>query len=210
MYMQHLRLLERLWPGARFVHLIRDGRDAATSFLAMPEGIVTKTWAHPRGAAGFACQWRTEVTAARALGGRVGPRYHELRYEELVREPERELRAICAFADLEYEPGMLGYVGEVDLDAKPHQQRLAQAPTPGVRNWRSEMSPEDARAFDEIAGDVLRELGYELAGGATGPRPSPGARLRLARYRALVAAYGVAGRLTQRSPLWRRRHPTLT
>ena len=41
LYMQHLPLLERLFPSARFVHLIRDGRDAALSYLAVPEGIMT-------------------------------------------------------------------------------------------------------------------------------------------------------------------------
>src|SRR4051794_38201166 len=71
MYMQNLRLLDHLFPDARFVHLIRDGRDAALSFLAMPRGIVTETWMHPRTAADFACQWATEVAAARRLGRRA-------------------------------------------------------------------------------------------------------------------------------------------
>ena len=47
MYMRHLSLLERLFPDAQYVHLIRDGRDAALSFLRMPEGTFTRTWAHP-------------------------------------------------------------------------------------------------------------------------------------------------------------------
>ena len=74
LYMQYLPLLERLFPDARFVHLIRDGRDAALSFLSVPAGIMTEGWGHPRDAAGFACQWATEVRAARELGRRVGRR----------------------------------------------------------------------------------------------------------------------------------------
>jgi Sulfotransferase family len=210
MYMRHLPLLERLWPDARYVHLVRDGRDAAVSFLAMPEGVVTRTWAHPQSAADFACQWRSEVRAARALGGRVGgSRYHELRYEELVQEPERELRAICAFAHLEYEPAMLGYVGEVDLSAKPHQQRLAQPPTPGVRDWRDDMGRDDARAFEDVAGDLLAELDYELLDPRRARGPAPAGRARLARYRVRAGAYDAAGHAYQRSPLWRRSHPPL-
>ena len=101
MYMRHLTLLERLFPEARYVHLIRDGRDAALSFLQMPEGVVTKTWAHPTTVADFACQWRTEVEAAQALGGRVGTsRYLEVRYEDLVESPERHLEGIAEFAGL--------------------------------------------------------------------------------------------------------------
>src|SRR5215211_5957944 len=64
MYMEYLPLLRRLFPEAWFVHLIRDGRDAALSFLELPEGVVTRTWAHPASAADFACQWRAEVLAA--------------------------------------------------------------------------------------------------------------------------------------------------
>jgi hypothetical protein len=88
MYMQHLGVLERLFPRGFYVHLIRDGRDAAQSFLDMPAGVVTRTWAYPRSHADFACQWRTEVAAARRLGARLGDeRYVELRYERLVDDP---------------------------------------------------------------------------------------------------------------------------
>ena len=70
MYMRHLPLLEELFPDAQYVHLIRDGRDAALSFLQMPEGTFTRTWAHPTTPAQFACLWRKEVEDARALGRR--------------------------------------------------------------------------------------------------------------------------------------------
>ena len=97
MYMQQLPLLERLFPDARYVHLIRDGRDTAVSFLSMPAGIVTRTWAHPETAGEFACQWRAEVEAARALGEpRRARRYLEVRYEALVADPERSCAASAA------------------------------------------------------------------------------------------------------------------
>ena len=70
LYMQHLDVLERLFPDARYIHLIRDGRDAALSFLSVPDGLMTEGWGHPRDAAGFACQWGTEVVAARELSAR--------------------------------------------------------------------------------------------------------------------------------------------
>ncbi|MDH4345942.1 MAG: sulfotransferase [Thermoleophilia bacterium] len=207
LYMQHLRLLERLFPDALYVHLVRDGRDAALSYLSVPPGIMTEGWGHPRDAAGFACQWRTEVEAARRLGRRVGSaRYLETSYEDLVADPEAALRRICAFAGLPWEEQLLGYVGEVDLSDKPHQQRLAQPPTPGVRNWRSEMRAQDVEAFEAVAGDLLRELGYEVRSHRAG---GLGARVRLARYRAVSAAWRATGVAVQRSPLWRRRHPPL-
>jgi sulfotransferase family protein len=211
MYMQHLGLLERLFPHALYLHLIRDGRDAAVSFLAMPPGIVTETWAHPRGAAGFAAQWRTEVRAARRLGRRLeADRYLEVRYEDLVRDPESELRRIGDFAGIPFENAMLEYQGSVDLSAKPHQQSLAKAPTPGLRDWRTELSREDLAAFEGIAGDLLTELGYEVATPHGRAAPGIGARARLASYAARVNAWRTAGLLVRKSPLWRRRHPALS
>jgi hypothetical protein len=209
MYMRHLRLLERLFPAAQYVHLVRDGRDAATSFLRMPEGTYTRTWAHPETAAAFACLWRIEVEAASALGRRVGAkRYHETRYEDLVADPERVVRAICDFAGLPFTQAMLEYPGAVDVSGKPHQQRLLSPPTVGVRDWREEMSADDARSFEAIAGDLLADLGYELL--EPGGAPARGrAALALLGYRARLGAWNLAAGAYQRSPLWRRSHPPL-
>ena len=112
MYMRHLTLLERLFPDAQYVHLVRDGRDAAVSFLKMPKGTYTRTWAHPDTVAEFARLWRTEVRAARALGSRVGAtRYLEVRYEALVADPGEVVASICAFAEVPFVPEMLEYAG---------------------------------------------------------------------------------------------------
>jgi hypothetical protein len=203
LYMQHLPLLERLFPDAVYVHLIRDGRDAALSFLSVPAGIMTEGWGHPRDAAAFACQWATEVRAARALGRRVGPsRYLEVRYETLVAEPAEELRRLCSFAGLDFDREMLGYVGNTESARKEHQQRLNEPPRVGVRDFRTEMRGADRTAFEAVAGDLLAELGY----GADAPGHG---RAKLAAFRAKSASWRVVGAVTQRSPLWRRRHPPL-
>ena len=203
LYMQYLPMLDRLFPTARYVHLVRDGRDAALSFLSVPAGIMTEGWGHPRDATGFACQWATEARAARALGMRVGPgRYHQVPYEALVADPEAELCRICSFAALDYDEAMLAYVGQTDSAHKEHQRRLDEPPRVGVRDWRTEMAPGEIAAFEAVAGDLLGELGYEVR------RRGHDAR-RLAAYRAKTAAWRSVGAVTQRSPLWRRRHALL-
>lgn len=207
LYMRYLPLLERLFPDARYVHLVRDGRDAALSFLSVPTGIMTESWGHPRDAAGFACQWRTEVLAARALGRRAGERYLEVSYESLVADPTQELERVCAHAGLVYDPGMLDYARAVDVSGKAHQQSLLRPPTPGLRDWRVAMGPTAVDAFEAVAGDALAMLGYELRSPGRAAGPGPGARLSLAAYAAQVGAWKATGAALQRSPHWCRRHP---
>ncbi|TML75188.1 MAG: sulfotransferase [Actinobacteria bacterium] len=208
LYMQQLPLLERLFPDARWVHLVRDGRDAALSFLELPAGFSGKTWAQPRTVAQFAARWRTEILAARRLGRHAGGRYLELRYEDLVADPEREVGRVCEHAALAWEPGMLDHTRVSDAANMPEHRNLAQPPTPGLRDWRSQMSHEDALAFEQVAGDILRNAGYELLE-PDGRYPTTRGRLELARFAALSRSWNATAAAYQRSPLWRRSHPPL-
>ena len=102
---------------------------------------------------------------------------------------------------------MLDYAGDVDVSAKPHQQRLLRPPTRGVRDWRTEMSPRTTPPSNGMAGDLLAELGYESRARRgrqlRGRPPRPWYRLR-------ITAWNAAAYATQRSPLWRRRHRRLS
>jgi Sulfotransferase family len=208
LYMQQLPLLERLFPDAFWIHLVRDGRDAGLSFLELPEGFSGKNWAQPHTAGQFAARWRTEILAARRLGRHAESRYLELRYEDLVAEPERELRRICEHVSLPWEPGMLDHTRVSDAANMPEHRNLAQPPTPGLRDWRTQMSREDALAFEHVAGDVLVSAGYELLEpGAS--YPTARGRLELTRFAGLSRSWNLTAAAYQRSPLWERSHPTL-
>jgi hypothetical protein len=204
-YMQRLDLLERVFPRAQYVHIVRDGRDAMLSFAAMRRR-PRFNWARPRGVGDFACHWHFEIRAARRLGETVGRgRYLELRYEDLVAEPERTLREVCAFAGLGYEPEMLEYHHGVDASTLEDHPRLAQPPTAGVRDWREQMGPRDVEHFEAIAGSTLEELGYPRAY----PAPSTAARARAvleaAAFRARSKSWHAALAFVRRSPAWRLR-----
>ena len=154
MYMQHLPLLERLLPDARLrpSDPRRPGRCGVVPRHARGDRHEDVGASHD--AAGFACQWRTEVTAAQGLGRRVGPgRYLEVRYEALVADPDAELERICDFAGpSRSSPGCSTTRAHVDVSreaapAEPHAAahagpaRLAQRDEP-PRTWpRSRRSP---------------------------------------------------------------------
>jgi hypothetical protein len=203
-YMQRLDVLERAFTGAQYVHLVRDGRDAGLSFIEMRRR-PRFNWSRPRGLAAFAAQWRREVEGARRFGReRAAGRYHELRYEDLLADPELTLRQVCGFLGLEFDPAMLGYHRSQGARALPDHARLMQPPTSG-RRWQEQMAPGDAEYFEAIAGELMAELGYERAH----PEPSTTVRARALLQRALlearIALWHIALALVRRSPIWRLR-----
>jgi Sulfotransferase family len=152
-----LTLLGDLFPEARFVHVVRDGRDVA---LAHTDGKKVEQ---------VAISWRRRVGEGRVAGASLGPqRYTESRYEELVEDPESSVRRLCDFLDLAYHPQMLEYHERADqivgTTASPKRHTdIYLPPTKGLRNWRSELTPEQVARFEALAGGVLSDLGYERA-----------------------------------------------
>jgi hypothetical protein len=155
----HIPLLARTFSEARFVHVIRDGRDVALSYLDADFGSGSIPEA--------ALYWRRFVRKGMRSGARLLPdRYLEVRYEHLVAEPETVLRSVCEFLDLGFHPVMLRYHERADdllrtTSHSEHHSRIALPPTQGLRNWRREMDPDALAMFEAIAGDLLDELGYE-------------------------------------------------
>jgi hypothetical protein len=176
LYCRHLPYLQELLPEARFVHIVRDGRDAAVS--------LRERWFSP----GFdietqANHWRDNVAAARA-GGAVCQHFLEVRFEDLVQQPESTVRRICGFIDLDYHPAMLEYPERAPSRLEEHrtryrtdgsvlvsqEERLRQSAhtrqppdAEKVGIWRRILSDEENRRFEEIAGDLLATYGYPLS-----------------------------------------------
>jgi hypothetical protein len=177
-YVEHMREIEAALPEAHFVHLVRDGRDVALSRIR-------RALDEPPPAGRIAKNWKRRIRAARKQA-RGLDHYMELRYEDLVGDTEPALRRVCDFVELDYDAAMLDYhrrAGERlreiagDLPAqggkmlRPGSERLAahalaaEPPRPErVGAWREEMRPDDVAAFEDAAGDLLAELGYDRAG----------------------------------------------
>jgi hypothetical protein len=154
-----IRLLGQLFPEARFIHMIRDGRDVAISHLNVETGI--------RNVGEVAMTWKEQIERAQRDGGMLGAdRYREVRYEELIDDPERILRSVCDFIELQFHPRMLRYyerAAEIAGSPKtaPLNRSIYLPPTRGLRDWRLQMSKRDLQIFESIAGELLERLGYE-------------------------------------------------
>lgn len=174
-YVKNMRPIATVLPEARFVHIIRDGRDVALSVIPMNWGPDTVERA--------AEVWSERVRGARAQQAEL-PSYMEVRFEDLLQDTEQELRRICEFVELEFDPVMLDYhhraeerLREKDRDlvrpsntvqpasARMASHALAKSPPQAdrVARWKRDMSPEEVATYERLAGDLLAECGYELA-----------------------------------------------
>lgn len=182
-YVRHIPLLAGLFPEARFVHIVRDGRDVATSLRQMEFG--------PDGVVECALRWQDWVAGGKTAGATLGAlRYREIGYEDLVADAPSVLRELCVFLDLPFNDQMLGYVNRADSLIGPllrpdAHQRLREPPTSGVRDWRQDMSPSEVATFELVAGPLLEACGYDLSGSKLGAveRARIRAALRLRRLR---------------------------
>lgn len=169
-YVRHLPLLHELFPSAKVLHIIRDGRDVALSAL---------DWARPDKGPGRFVLWENEplvvcalwwarfVIAGRLSGRVLGPAlYHEVRYEALVAQPEAVLRDIVAFLELPFDECMLRFnEGRQSDDPSLSAKAGWRPPTPGLRNWEEHFDSNDLDVFDALAGNLLDELGYPRRAG---------------------------------------------
>lgn len=150
------RLFE-LFPEARMIHILRDGRAVASSIMKLDWG--------PNEIYGAAHKWVEEVAyglAAEAFWG--GKRVTQVRYEDLVQEPEVILKRLCAFLTIDYQPQMTKasgfrvpkYTSEQHalVGRKPDSQRATA--------WEKELTSRQIEIFENTTGDLLYHLGYTL------------------------------------------------
>jgi hypothetical protein len=176
-YIECMPLILSLFPDARFLHLVRDGRNVALSYADVPFG--------PKTVAKAADLWARRVRIGMEQGRSMEPgHYLEMFYEDLVEDPEGEIKTLTDFIDLPFEPDMLNYTEKARSAMLPSAATLnphvSEKPH-AVRSWQTEMPDAHVEIFEAVAGDVLSELGYERKY----PKPSGKAKF--------LAALGKAG-----------------
>lgn len=144
---RHFDRLLWLWPDARFIHLVRDPRDVARSCIGM--GWAGNVWTGVERWITAEQLWdrlRHRLTEARML---------EVRYEDLLAEPDRVLARTCAFVGVDYDPAMLTYSCSTSYEA----------PDPSLAyQWRRKLSPRQIGLIEARVGPLLTRRGYEPSG----------------------------------------------
>ena len=152
------------WPQARFIHIVRDGRDVAASHLRGNRG-----WGYT--SIEEAARGWVEIVDCAA---RRNPATHVLKYESLVCNPRAELASLLEFLELQWDDALLHHseIGHA-LAENPYLHPSAEAAArpvnrEAVGRFIRDLSPGEIAAFEQIAGETLRRFNYPLYTRAVG------------------------------------------
>ena len=162
---EHVDVINTLLPNPLFIHLVRDGRDAAVSMMAAARDLwfVTDTIEKA------ATKWKEKVLQSRQAQKFEG-RYLEVRYEDLLTNGVETMKQVFEFCGLPLTDSEVAALVEEHTFAKMKaslKSPVAGIPLPEafyrkgqVGTWQEELTSEQKERFDQIAGGLLRELGY--------------------------------------------------
>ncbi|AKH41363.1 hypothetical protein FHS61_003172 [Altererythrobacter atlanticus] len=156
-----LRLKEQ-FPHARFIHVIRDGRAVAASWLDQDWG--------PRHVITVADTWALRIAQGLAAEFAIPDRVLRIHYESVVADPEAAMRKVAAFIGVEFEREMLAARGfALPSHSRKTHELLTGETQDGVgvsrertETWRHKLTSRQIELFEQRTGDLLPSLGYGL------------------------------------------------
>lgn len=144
---RHFDRLLRIWPNARFIHLLRDGRDVSRSCIGM--GWAGNVWTGVE-------RWiEAEQLWTKLRASLTQDRYIEITYESLISDPQATLKKVSNFIGIPYDSSMLSYCESTTYET-PNPAFIAQ--------WQRKMSNRDIQLVESRIADMLVERGYSLSG----------------------------------------------
>ncbi len=178
-FVTEIDVLKQLFPAAKIIHLVRDGRDVAVSMSKIRWG--------KKNVIRAARDWREKVMMGRKMGNILGEDYLELRFEDLVADPAQHLQEVCEFLGEKFDPAMLDYHrssrSAMPVDSQQwHQKSMSKPDTRKISSWKRNMSRSHQELFENEAGPWLRVFGYEL----TGRKPGLVAKLQRIYYQTIA------------------------
>lgn len=157
-HLLYMRSLEQAFPGARFIHILRDPRAVVDSWRHVP-------WSNGTPAAD-AEVWRKYMQAAREKPPRDRRRLLTVRYEALVLDPAAQLRRVCDFLGLPFDDAMLRHHTRshttVNALREPWKAAaLAPISTASIDAWSEQVDGTTLCAIEAVTWFEMRRLAYE-------------------------------------------------
>ncbi|WP_027136915.1 sulfotransferase family protein [Gaetbulibacter saemankumensis] len=162
-YIHHLDTLKHLYPKAKYIHLIRDGRDVACSYLqlqTLDQGLKYMPKV-PNDIEHIAKEWDANVSRIDSFLETE----HALiiRYEDLLLDIERILQLVCAFLGTAFEPDMLSYyTNNNEPESTLHWKTKVVEPldTSNFNKFKTVLSESELELFHAVAGNTLKKYNY--------------------------------------------------
>lgn len=158
----HLYYIDQItswYPDAKIIVILRDGRDAIESLMAV-------NWINSKPVR-LAALWARSIRLAKRARRRWPDRVKLLRYEDFVENPEKELRSICTWLGIELEPEMLSRTHKntaIPAWELGWKEKSGQAIDKSlIQKWRHSAEPELVAAAEELIAEQLEEMGYQLS-----------------------------------------------
>lgn len=167
----NIMLLHRIWgtfPEARFVNVIRDGRDGAVSayirFRAkLPEDMTQLDYVRA-----YAEGWVKRIGEARARAR--GHHYVEVRYEDLHADPDAQAARLFEYLGADSSPATVRQALDTASFEKlsggrrrGEEDRASHYRRGEVGGWAQVLSAAEIEAFEAVAGPLMDDLGYARA-----------------------------------------------
>ncbi len=154
-YVLHMKRLLEQFPGAQFIHLIRDGRDCALSMFQREHDFrVYNTF--------FAAKyWEIYIERGQQIGREIGSgNYYEIRYEDLLENPNFIMKGVCEFLNEEYSDSLVNFKKSGEAGKTPLLQQPIQKQN--QEKWRTKMKPAQIKIFERAVANTLRNCNYPL------------------------------------------------
>lgn len=171
-YVNHYQDLHKIWPDAKYILVVRDGRDVACSYLNI-ETLVTNSPYKPKLSTDIktiAKEWSNNNKNLLDFSESLPEsQFMTVRYEDFVNDSELYLTKVCAFLGVEFEPEMLNYfiknAKEQDeplssLDWK--KKTLEKPDKDNIGKYKVELEKESIEEFNVVAKDILQKFNYEI------------------------------------------------
>ena len=158
-YIRYIAQLLRLYPDARIIHVIRDGRDCVASLKRMPWWKKSTIYSM--------LNWRHAIRMGSNAGNVHKGQFMEIRYEDLINEPESQLRHICEFLDEPYEPAMMNFHLNAEQNIpeykRPWHYRTSKPLSAKfIGQWREELSENEVHLLEWCARKELKKWNYHI------------------------------------------------
>lgn len=171
-YLHHIDTIRDMYPSALFVHIVRDGRDVACSYLNLHRSNIKSKYAPqlPSTVNSIAMEWFANIREIRSSFDKAGWKNTcEIRYEDLVSQTESELKKLCAFLDEPYDTDMELYFIRNRLENQEPAEFLQwkaktteRPATTEVGKFRKELKPGEIKEFESIAASMLKIYNYDV------------------------------------------------